>query len=81
MTRGLLLAADAVAGTQFEYAYHRLREDAVLVDVASPDGGPVRDDHGTTWESVPVADLDLTLTIAGCTDVTEIREGRLEPAP
>lgn len=28
-----------------------------------------------------MADLDLTMTIAGCTDVDEIREGMLEPAP
>lgn len=58
MARGLLLAAEGVADVQLAYAYHRLREDAVLVDVASIGGGQVRGDCGTEWETVAVADLD-----------------------
>lgn len=58
MTRGLVLAAARFAESQLEYAYHRLREDAVLVDVASAGGGPVRGDRGSEWETVAVADLD-----------------------
>lgn len=57
MTRGLLLAADDVADVHLEYAYHRLREDAVLVDVAAPDGGEVRTDRGGTRAAVAFDDL------------------------
>lgn len=57
MTRGLILTGDGYAGTQLEYAYHRLRENAVLVDVASPGGGPVRSDRGSEWESTALSEL------------------------
>lgn len=49
MARGLLLAADGVDVSQLEYAYHRLREDAVLVTVASPGGGAVEGLDGRQW--------------------------------
>lgn len=49
MARGLLLAADGVDASQLEYAYHRLREDAVLVTVASPGGGSVEAQDGRVW--------------------------------
>lgn len=57
MTRGLLLVRDGFVESHLEYAYHRLREDAVLVDVASPDGGTVRGDRGSQWDSVTVDEL------------------------
>lgn len=57
MTRGLLLARDGFVESHLEYAYHRLREDAVLVDVTAPDGGAVRGDQGTTWDAVPIDEL------------------------
>lgn len=57
MTRGLILADDGYARTQLEYAYHRLREDAVLVDVASPGGGPIDGDGGGDWETTAISDL------------------------
>lgn len=49
MARGLVLVADGVDVSQVEYAYHRLREDAVLVTVASPTGGTVEGLDGRTW--------------------------------
>lgn len=58
MTRGLLLVADGVDETQFDYAYHRLREDAVLVDVAAPGGGPVTTTYGHRRDARPIDDLD-----------------------
>lgn len=57
MTRGLILAAPGYAESHLEYAYHRLREDAVLVDVASPDGGTIRGDRGGEWAAVGVEEL------------------------
>lgn len=59
MARGLLLTADGVDASQLEYAYHRLREDAVLVTVASPGGGAVEALDERTWaDTAPIADLD-----------------------
>lgn len=57
MPRGLVLIADGVDGTHLEYAYHRLREDAVLVDVATPGGGPVRTAVGASRDATALADL------------------------
>lgn len=57
MTRGLLLVADGYSTTHLEYAYHRLREDAVLVDVAAPGGGTARSDRGGGRDAVPVDGL------------------------
>jgi len=57
MTRGLVLVADGVDDVQFGYAFHRLREDAVLVDVAAPDGGPVTTGAGAALDATGVADL------------------------
>lgn len=57
MTRGLILATEGVADSHLEYAYHRLREDAILVDVASSGGGTIRGDRGTRWDTVRVASL------------------------
>lgn len=59
MSRGLLLTADGVDASQLEYAYHRLREDAVLVTVATPGGGTVEALDGRTWtDTAPIADLE-----------------------
>lgn len=57
MTRGLVLVADGVDDTHLEYAYHRLREDAVLVDVATPDGGPVRTANGRNRDTTALTAL------------------------
>lgn len=57
MTRGLILGADGVSDSHLEYAYHRLREDAVLVDIASPDGGVIRGQRGGQWDTVRVGEL------------------------
>lgn len=58
MARGLLLAADGVDASHLEYAYHRLREDAVLVTVASPGGGTIEALDGRTWsDTAPIDDL------------------------
>ena len=46
MSRGVILAADGVDDTQFEYVRHRLREDGMLVDIVSPCGGPLRGRRG-----------------------------------
>lgn len=58
MARGLLLATSGFSEPQLEYAYHRLREDAVLVDVASPGGGTISGDRGAEWETIAVSDID-----------------------
>jgi protease I len=60
MTRALLLAADGVDASQLEYAYHRLREDAAIVTVASPGGGTVEGIDGRTWSD--------TARVADCSD-------------
>lgn len=58
MARGLLLTADGVDASQLEYAYHRLREDAILVTVASPSGGEIETRNGRTWtDTTPVTAL------------------------
>jgi protease I len=58
MARGLLLAADGVDASQLEYAYHRLREDAILVTIASPGGGKIEAESGATWsETTPITGL------------------------
>lgn len=58
MARGLLLTADGVDASQLEYAYHRLREDAVLVTVASPGGGDIVAQGDRTWsDTTPITTL------------------------
>ena len=56
MTRGLLLVADGADDTHVAYAYHRLREDAVLVDVATPAADAV-DVEAIDRPAVPLAEL------------------------
>ena len=73
MTRAVILAAEGVDETQLEYAYYRLREDAVLTTVASPDGGTVTGERGRSWEdAVPIAELDG----AGAYDLAVVPGGR-----
>lgn len=70
MARGLLLTADGVDASQLEYAYHRLREDAILVTVASPSGGEIEAQDGRRWtETTPVTalsrDFDFVIVPGG----------------
>lgn len=63
MARGLILTAEGYDETQVEYAYHRLREDAILASVASPSGGDIAGVSGGTWRSTAaVDDLDAGTT-------------------
>lgn len=71
MTRGLILAQEGVSDSHLEYAYHRLREDAVLVDVASPEGGEIRGDREHRWETIPVGELPAV----GTYDLVIIADG------
>lgn len=65
MARGLLLAADGVDASQLEYAYHRLREDAILVTVASPAGGEIEAQGGRTWtDTTPITALSREFDFA-----------------
>lgn len=65
MARGLLLAADGVDASQLEYAYHRLREDAILVTVASPGGGEIEAQGGRTWtDTAPITGLSREFDFA-----------------
>jgi len=38
VTRALILVAEGFSDSQFEYAYHRLREEGIKITIASPDG-------------------------------------------
>lgn len=59
MARAAILTTDGVDETHLEYVYYRLREDAVLTSVATPDGSPPTGIGGRTWEdAVPVSDLE-----------------------
>lgn len=63
MARGLILTAEGYDETQVEYAYHRLREDAILVSIATPAGGDVAGLRGgVRRDTVAVDDLDATET-------------------
>lgn len=58
MTRGVILTADGFSETQLAYSYHRLREDAILTDVASPDGGAIEGRRGVVRnDTIAVANL------------------------
>lgn len=57
MTRGLVLVAEGMTDTHLEYAYHRLRDDAVLVDVAAPQGGRVQLASGRSWDARSLSSL------------------------
>lgn len=59
MTCGLIVTADGFDNVQLRYAYYRLREDAVLVDVASPDGGRISGESDASWDgTIPIDALD-----------------------
>lgn len=50
MTRGVILAGEGFVEPQLRYPHFRLREDGVVVEFATPTGGPVQGDCGTTVE-------------------------------
>lgn len=59
MTRALIVTAEGVSDIHLPYLYHRLREDAILVDVVSPEGGQVVGEHGLTWnDTTSFTELD-----------------------
>lgn len=59
MARGLILTAEGYDETQVEYAYHRLREDAILASIASPSGGNVAGVRGNVRrDTVAIDGLD-----------------------
>lgn len=65
MTRALLLAAGDASPVQLSYSRYRLREDGVVVDVATPAGDPIRLDDTVTWPDVHAfTDLERPADIA-----------------
>lgn len=64
MTRCLILVWEGFSDVQFAYAYHRLREEGLGIDVGSPTGGAVTGASGLTAESVPIGAIEGDVDIA-----------------